>query len=112
MEDYTTNPLPMVNESNMKNFVGRYAILHGKVSSVKGNTLFLRIDADTNIDVMVKNFNKNVTQDSVLKIIGKIYPDQSIEYVDHILLSDEFDLKLLNEAIPILHHREVKNLFY
>ena len=111
MNEYYSSPLPLVNESNMKSFVNRYVIIHGKVNSVKNNSLFLSINPDTNTDIIVKNFNQNVRVGSIIKIVGKVFQDLSIEYLDMIPLSDEFDLKLMNEMIPILGHREVAPMF-
>ena len=37
-------PTPMVNETNMRNYINKYVILHGRVSSIKNNTLFLSIN--------------------------------------------------------------------
>jgi hypothetical protein len=112
MEEYLHTPLPMVNEINMKSFTGKYAIIHGKVGSIKNNTLFLKVNVDNNTDVIIKNVNKNIRPDSQVKVIGKILPDQLIEFLDYIQLPDEFDLKLLNEAIPIFQNKEVSNMFY
>jgi hypothetical protein len=112
MDDYLSTPLPMVNESNMKNFIGRYVIIHGKVSSIKNNCLFLSINPDANTDIIVKNFNQNVKQGATIKVIGKVYHDCSLEYLDCYQLGDEFDLKLLNDMIPVMHHKEVSSMFY
>ena len=54
MEDYLSSPLPMVNETNLKNFIQKYVIIHGKVNSVKNNNLYLSINPDQNTDISVK----------------------------------------------------------
>ncbi len=112
MDDYLASPLPMVNENNLKSFTNRYVIIHGKVASVKNNSLFLTINPETNTDIIVKNFTQNIKVGTILKIVGKVYTDQSLEYLDSYVLTDDFDLKLLNEALPIVHHKEVSAMFY
>jgi hypothetical protein len=104
--------LPMVNETNLSNFFNKYVIVHGKVSNVKSGTLFLCINPDTSTDVIIKNFKSEAKIGSNIKVIGKVYHDKSIEFLDAIPLDDKFDLKLLNDTIPILSHREVANMFY
>jgi hypothetical protein len=111
MNDYFSSPLPLVNESIMRSYIGRYVIIHGKVNSVKSNSLFLSINPDTNTDIIVKNFNQNVRIGSVIKVIGKVYQDLSLDYLDMVPLGDDFDLKLLNEMIPILQHKDVAPMF-
>ena len=114
MDDYSVNPLPMINETNIRNFIGRYAILHGKVSSIRNNTLFLCLNPDSSVstDISVKNFNQVVKIGNNIKVIGKIYGDMSVEFLDFYNLSDEFDLKLVNDSIPILHNKEVSTFFF
>lgn len=112
MEEYCHTSLPCVNEINLKNFVNKYVILHGKVNSVKNNNLYLSINPEQNTDISVKNFTQNVKVGSTLKIIGRVFPDLSIEYLTHIQLNDDFDLKLLNEVIPIINHKEVSMMFH
>jgi hypothetical protein len=36
--------LPLVNETNIKNYINRYVIIHGIVNSVKNNTLYLSMN--------------------------------------------------------------------
>ena len=105
-------PLPMVNEQNMSNFKNRWVIIHGKVASIKSGNLFLSINQENNTDIIVKNFNENANIGETLKIIGKVYHDLSLELHQCYHLSDEFDLKLLNEMLPIINHGEVKSMFY
>jgi hypothetical protein len=111
MEEYLKTPLPVVNETNIKNFISKYVIVHGKVASSKSNTLYLRVNHETNVDIMIKNFNKPPKLESMIKVIGKVYPDQSLEYADYYQLGDDFDLASVNEMIPLLHHPEVQHLF-
>ncbi len=111
MEEYLQTPLPMVNDSNLKSFVGKYVIVHGRVNSVKNNSLFLQINPDNNTDLIVKNFNQAVKQGGVIKIIGKVFPDLSLEFLQCYQMQDDFDLKLLNEMIPIINHPEVSIMF-
>jgi hypothetical protein len=102
----------MVNDTNIKNFINRYVIIHGRVGSIKSNTLFLSVNLDTNTEVIVKNFNQQAERGDCLKIIGKVASDLSIEFLDVYRIKDDFDLKLLNDAIPIIHHKEVFSMFY
>lgn len=112
MAEYQQNALPVVNETNMKSFIGRYVIIHGKVNSVKGTNLFLTINTELNSDIIIKNFDKNVRQNAMLKIVGKVFGDLSVEAIDTFMLADDFDLKLMNETIPIINHPEVSMMFY
>jgi hypothetical protein len=106
-------PLPMVNDGNIKNFVNRWVILHGKVASLKNGNLFLSVNPEKNTDIIVKSFNDmSVKQGDTLKIIGKVYHDLSLELSSFYKLSEDFDLKLLNEMLPIIHHKEVQGMFY
>jgi len=38
---YVGEALPMVNETNMKNYNGKLVIIHGKVSSFKNSILYI-----------------------------------------------------------------------
>lgn len=44
MEEIMSTSTPMVNETNMRNYINKYVILHGKVNSIKNNTLFLTLN--------------------------------------------------------------------
>lgn len=112
MEDYLSLSLPMVNETNMKNFVGKYVIVHGKVNSVKNNSLFLSINPELNTDIIVKNFSQNPMIGSNIKIVGKVYHDLSLDFLASNPLKEDFDLKMLNELIPIQHHPEISSMFF
>lgn len=109
--DYLSIPISMVNDSNLRNYIGKYVIVHGKVNSLKNNTLFLDLNPESKIEIIVKNFNQAVKLGSTLKVIGKVYQDLSLEFLDFIQLSDDFDLRLLNDMIPIIHHKEVESMF-
>ena len=46
-----------------------------------------------------------------MKIIGKLYHDLTVEYLEFYLLSDEFDLSVVNQMIPIIYHKEAAHMF-
>ena len=39
--DYTKSSLPVLNETNIKNFINRYVIIHGIVNNVRHKTIYL-----------------------------------------------------------------------
>jgi hypothetical protein len=60
---------------------------------------------------------KNVSQHQmksglILKVVGKVYPDLSVELLQFYQLQENFDLKLLNDMIPIIHHPQVSSMFF
>jgi hypothetical protein len=118
--DVYADPIPVVNETNIRNYVNKYVIVHGKVLSLKDKTLYLNMNPNQrkiyfNLagknDISVKNFSKSIKNDSTVKVIGKLYQDLSLEYYDHFELSDGFDLGLVNSAIPIIYNKEVCSAF-
>ena len=42
--DYWKSPLPLVNDTNIQNFIKQYVIIHGKVQSINNNTLSLLVN--------------------------------------------------------------------
>lgn len=110
--DYTSGPLPLVNNLNIAQYVNQYVIIHGSVSSIKNNTLYLKIQQEPSVEVLVNNFTKSFSPNAYLKIIGKVAQDKSIEFLDCYLLQDDFDLDIVNEMIPMMNNKEVAGLFY
>lgn len=112
MTDYMSVGIPMINETNISHFANRLAIVHGKVVTIKNNILYLSYNPEKNLDIVVKNFNQNYPAGTILKIVGKMYSDQSMEFMDCYKLEQNFDLKLLNETIPLFSTPEVSPMFY
>lgn len=110
--DYTSGPLPLINSTNIARHVNQYVVVHGKVSSIKSNILYLKIQHEPSVEVLVNNFTKTYPVDSYLKIIGKVAQDKSIEFLDCYLLQNDFDLDIVNEIIPMMNNKEVAGLFY
>ena len=90
--DYWKSPLPLINDTNIQHFINQYVIIHGKVQSINNNTLSLLVNPSTNIEILINGFNQKFDEGTFLKIIGKVESDKSIEYVDNIVLENDFDL--------------------
>ncbi len=110
--DYWKSPLPLVNDTNIQNFIKQYVIIHGKVQSINNNTLSLLVNPSTNVEILINGFNQKFEEGTYLKIIGKVESDKSIEYVDNIVLQNDFDLELCNQVVPLWNHKEVAGFFY
>jgi hypothetical protein len=42
--DVYAEPMPLVNETNIRNYVNRYVIVHGRVSSLKDRVLYINMN--------------------------------------------------------------------
>ena len=114
-EYYTESPLHLVNTNNIGSHVGERVVVHGKVKGMKNETLTLQTSAEKEGDeILVSNVsvNKEFPQNSLVKIIGQVNGDKSVEYIDSIKLNNDFDLNIVNEVIPIMEHREVAGMFF
>ena len=103
--------LALVNHTNIDNYKNQNVVVHGKVQSVKNNTLDLLIDQKGNHDLLINLFNKDVPAGEYLAIIGKVASDKSLDYIDMIQLDKDFDLEFVNEIIPLSMHPNAKCLF-
>ena len=103
--------LTLVNHTNIDNYKNKCVIVHGKVQSIKNNTLNLLIDPKNNKDLLINGFNKNVEAGDYLAIIGKVASDKTLDYVDMIPLDKDFDLDFVNDIIPLSINPSTKNYF-
>ena len=103
--------LTLVNQINIDKNKNKCVIVHGKVQSIKNNTLNLLIDPKNNHDLLINGFNKNVEAGDFIAIIGKVASDKSIDYVDMIPLDKDFDLDFVNDIIPLSINSNTKNYF-
>ncbi len=103
--------MPLVNHSNIEAYKNQTVVVHGKVQSVKNNTLNLLIDPKNNHDLLINGFNKDVPAGEFLAIIGKVASDKSLDYIDMIQLDKDFDLEFVNEIIPLSMHQNAKSFF-
>lgn len=62
---------------------------------------------------MVKNCkNPKLKQGILIKVLGKMQQDTSLDYIESIQLDDNFDLVTFNELIPLMHNRNCSSFFY
>lgn len=113
-KEYTKAPLPLVSLHNIKDFIGQFVIIHGKCISISNQIMTLQVTPDDQKreDILVNNLHNTFTMNSYLKVIGKVLPDSSIEFMDAFTLQDDFDLSVVNEIIPLLYHQEVAGMFF
>lgn len=114
MQEYLKSPLPLVTNSTYRNYQGKTVIVHGRVTAIKNNTLYLNInpEMDNDTELIVKNFNQLAEVGEILKVVGKVYPDFSLEFFECYHLNEYFDLKLLYGFITISQHDEFAPMFY
>ena len=110
-KDYMQSGLTLVNHTNIKNYKNKYVIVHGKIQSIRNNTLNLVIDPMNNKELLVNGFRKNISSGEFIAIIGKVASDFSLDFVDYIQLEKDFDLDYVNEIIPISNHPDTKYFF-
>ena len=103
--------LTLVNHTNIDKYKNQFAIAHGKVQSLKDNTLNLLIDQKNNHDLLITGFNKDIQAGEYIAIIGKVASDKSMEFLDMIQLDKDFDLDFVNEIIPLSSNQNTKNYF-
>ncbi len=103
--------MALVNHTNIEKYKNQNVVIHGKVQSVKNNTLNLLIDPKGNHDLLVNGFNKDVPTGEFLAVIGKVASDNSLDYIDMIQLDKDFDLEFVNEIIPLSMHPNAKCFF-
>ena len=112
LEKYETQSLPQINETNVKEHCNKQVLVCGKVSSIRNNTLYLQTIKDSKNDIGVKNFKGTKTIGSFVRIVGKVYNDGSLEFVDHYDLGDNFDLEIEAKIVECLRNNVIKSDFY
>ncbi len=63
---------------------------------------------------MVKNchISNEITEESLVKIQGKVMQDFSLEAIEIIPVDQSFNLKIYNESLKIMHNEEIKDMFF
>ena len=110
-KEYMESGLTLVNHTNIRNYKNKYVIVHGKIQSIKNNTLILLIDPINNQDLLVNGFRKKISSGEYIAIIGKVAGDRSLDFVDYFQLDKDFDLDYVNEIIPISDNSYTKYFF-
>ena len=112
IKDYMKMGLSLVNQTNIENYRNKYVIVHGKVQSIKNNTLNLLIDPVNNYVLLVNGFReKKSIPDDFVAIIGRVASDKSLDFVDMFQLDKDFDLDFANEIVAISTHPNTKQFF-
>ena len=112
IKDYMKMGLSLVNQTNIDNYRNKYVIVHGKVQSIKNNTLNLLIDSVNNYVLLVNGFReKKSMPDDFVAIIGRVASDKSLDFVDMFQLDKDFDLDFANEIVAISTHPNTKQFF-
>ena len=111
IKEYMESGLILVNHINIKNYKNKYVVVHGKIQSIRNNTLNLLIDPINNKELLVNGFRKNFSSGEFIAIIGKVAADQSLDFIDYFQLDKDFDLDYVNEIIPISNHSYTKYFF-
>ena len=100
VKDYMKSGLALVNHTNIGDYRDQFVIVHGKAKSIKNGILTLSTDSNDH-DFLITNFTKEVPADEFLMVVGKVDSDHSLEFVDLINLSKDFDLEFVNELIQL-----------
>ena len=111
IQDYMKTGLTLVNQTNINFCKNKYVIVHGKIQSIKNNTLNLLIDPINNFELLINGFRKNIPLGEFVAIIGKVAADKTLDFVDLIKLDKDFDLEYANEIISLSFHYDVKHFF-
>ena len=100
VKDYMKSGLALVNHTNIAEYRDQFVIVHGKVKSIKNGILTLSTDSNDH-EFLITNFTKEIPADEFLMVVGKVDSDNSLEFVDLINLSKDFDLEFVNELIQL-----------
>ena len=103
--------LPVINKSNIDKYRNYIAVAHGKVESIKNNTLHLLVNSETNEDLLINGFKKKVNTGMYIAVIGKVSPDKTLDFIDMIELDEDFDLEFMNEIVPLCSNSNCENFF-
>lgn len=97
--------IPSVNHLNIKDHVNKTVVVLGKVLSFRNNTLFMEVSGDA--EIMVKNFNDEVPPQNFIYIVGKVFEDGSLDYIDCVNSGfEEFSfLDINNQLIELLKNK-------
>ena len=109
--DYMKSSLALVNHKNIENHKDEFVIVHGKAQGVKNNTLTLLVSQTDNKTFLINNVTKNIPAEEFVMITGKVESDNSLEFVDFIKLSKDFDLDFVNELIDLLQEKTIATFF-
>lgn len=58
-----------------------------------------------------KNLNE-ISENSFVKIQGKVMQDFSLDTIEVFPVDESFDLKTYNESLKIIHNDEIKDMFF
>ena len=100
VKDYMKSGLALVNHTNIGEYRDQFVIVHGKVKSIKNGILTLSTDSNGH-EFLITNFNKEIPAEEYLMVVGKVDSDHSLEFVDLINLTKDFDLEFVNELIQL-----------
>ena len=100
VKDYMKSGLALVNHTNIGEYRDQFVIVHGKVKSIKNGILTLSTDSNEH-EFLITNFNKEIPAEEYLMVVGKVDSDHSLEFVDLINLTKDFDLEFVNELIQL-----------
>ena len=100
VKDYMKSGLALVNHTNIGEYRDQFVIVHGKVKSIKNGILTLSTDSNEH-EFLITNFNKEIPAEEYLMVVGKVDSDNSLEFVDLINLTKDFDLEFVNELIQL-----------
>ena len=64
--------------------------------------------------IIVKNCNvpNEISENSIVKIKGKVMQDFSLDAIEIFPVDDSFDFKTYNDSLKIMHHEEIKDMFF
>ena len=111
IKDYMKTGITLVNHTNIDHFRNKYAIVHGKVQSIKNRTLNLLIDPQNNHELLINGFRDKISVGDFVAIIGKVASDKSLDYIDMFPLDKDFDLDFVNEIIPLSVNSNTQSFF-
>ena len=100
VKDYMKSGLALVNHTNIGEYRDQFVIVHGKEKSKKNGILTLSTDSNEH-EFLITNFNKEIPAEEYLMVVGKVDSDHSLEFVDLINLTKDFDLEFVNELIQL-----------
>ena len=73
--------IPLINHTNIRNNIGKYAMVFGKIDSQTKGTLYLNTTEENGPQIMVKGIHDNI-KSPYCAIIGLVEADGSLTYCD------------------------------
>ncbi|CAH7667151.1 replication factor A protein 3 [Phakopsora pachyrhizi] len=94
-------PTPRVSSQMLGNYIGKVVRITGKVVSISNDIV---IESSDGGQVIVKNCDGGKINSSFVEMIAKVESSNQIREMDCFNLGDNYDLKLAQAVIDIIHN--------